>query len=174
MQIRFCQRLGFVQLGLLGGVQLWLSCFVAAAAAQEQPAVEFNRDIRPILADHCFQCHGPDARQRKAELRLDTAEAASPQRMGGPVVVAGSLEKSEFWRRINSADADERMPPPAKGGKLSDTEIATLRQWIVEGAKFQKHWSLLPARRPALPMLVRSGRASTPLDTFVLARLEKE
>jgi len=155
--IGVAQLLGLSIVGLLGAAQL--------RAAEPREAVEFNRDVRPILADHCFQCHGPDAKQRKADLRLDTPEAADPKREGGPIVVGGQPEKSELWRRINSTDGDERMPPPAKGDKLTAAEIATLKQWILEGGKFAKHWSLLPVRRPDLPLRMAGGeRSSTPAD----------
>src|SRR5688572_1742549 len=89
---------------------LLLTCAHAATAMGAEPArpVEFNRDVRPILSDHCFQCHGPDANQRQADLRLDSQEELA-NREGGPVVVGGILEKSELWRRIISTDPDERM-----------------------------------------------------------------
>jgi mono/diheme cytochrome c family protein len=135
------------------------------------PTVEFNRDIRPILADHCFQCHGPDANQRQAELRLDIPNSAAPGRDGGPVVVAGLPEKSEVWRRIIATDPDERMPPPNKGRPLNNAELAAIRQWILQGAQWQKHWSLLPVRRPELPAVAPPGSPRGPLDTFILARL---
>jgi mono/diheme cytochrome c family protein len=151
-----------------------LILLLAANANSAEPGVEFNRDVRPILADHCFQCHGPDARQRQAELRLDTADATAANRDGGPVIVPGQPEKSELWRRITSTDADERMPPADKGRKLTDSEIAILRQWITDGAKFERHWSLLPIERPPVPAVKNARAANLPLDTFVLARLEKE
>jgi mono/diheme cytochrome c family protein len=138
------------------------------------PTVEFNRDIRPILADHCFQCHGPDANQRQAELRLDIPDGAAPARDGSPVVVAGLPEKSELWRRINATDPDERMPPPDKGRQLNNAELAAIRQWILQGAQWQKHWSLLPVRRPELPAVAPPGSPRGPLDTFILARLAAE
>ena len=128
-------------------VQVALLLVMSDVVAAASPSIEFNRDVRPILADRCFQCHGPDAKQRQGDLRLDTADAASAERKGGPVVVAGQPERSELWRRINSSDADERMPPPDKGGKLTAAEIATLKQWIIEGARLEKHWSLLPVKR---------------------------
>lgn len=159
------------------GLALSVSFAIAGLALAAEPprAIEFNRDVRPILADHCFQCHGPDAKQRKAELRLDVPDAADSKRDGGPVVVAGQPEKSELWRRINSADPDERMPPPEKGGKLTAAEIATLEHWIIGGGKFEKHWSLLPVRRSMLPAIQNSEfRIQNSIDAFVLARLEKE
>src|SRR4029434_9692240 len=87
-----------------------LSAAIASCANAADPAVEFNRDVRPILTDHCFQCHGPDEKQRKSNLRLDMSDGSSPARDGGPVVVDGHPEKSELWRRITSPDPDERMP----------------------------------------------------------------
>jgi mono/diheme cytochrome c family protein len=150
--------------------------FLGACEASGQTVVEFNRDVRPILADHCFACHGPDARQRKADLRLDSAESADPKRENGPVVIAGDPAKSELWRRINSTDPDEQMPPPGKGRHLIDSELSILKQWITQGAKFEKHWSLLPVRRPAVvvgTLRVPSWPVNA-LDAFILARLEKE
>jgi len=147
---------------------------LAAGGAGAQISVEFNRDVRPILADHCFQCHGPDAKQRQADLRLDMADATAVNRDGGPVIVPGQPEKSDLWRRINSTDADERMPPPDRGRKLNEAEIEILQQWIKDGAKFERHWSLLPVERPPLSAVKNAASAKLPLDAFVLARLEKE
>jgi mono/diheme cytochrome c family protein len=152
---------------------LLLVCLAGYAAGAPQ-SIEFNRDVRPILADHCFACHGPDAQQRKADLRLDTPEAADPKRENGAVVVAGQLAKSELWRRVTSSDRDEQMPPPNKGRRLNDGEIAILKQWITQGAKFEKHWSLLPVRRPSLPEVKLQNATKSPLDTFTIARLERE
>jgi mono/diheme cytochrome c family protein len=151
---------------------LLVTAATVVRAAEPLRAIEFNRDVRPILADHCFQCHGPDAKQRKADLRLDLPEAVDANREGGSVVVAGQPEKSELWRRITSTDPDERMPPPDKGSKLTAAEIATLKQWIVEGGKFEKHWSLLPVRRPNPPDIHHSSFSiHNSIDAFVLARL---
>lgn len=149
----------------------------ASAAVAEEPLpakIEFNRDVRPILADHCFGCHGPDEKQRQGELRLDTAEGLSAERGSGPVVIAGQPEKSELIRRITSADADERMPPAGKGRPLSKAQTAVLVEWVRQGAVWQKHWSLLPVERPALPQLQKQGAAQGPLDTFILQRLAQE
>src|SRR2546423_10999873 len=145
LMVAICRSFAAVSSAVL----VWLWC--VDLSGDDAPAIEFNRHVRPILADHCFQCHGPDARQRKGDLRLDTPEAASAERPGGAVVMAGNLEKSELLRRITSTDAEERMPPPVKGEKLTAAEIATLKQWIVEGARFQKHWSLLAVQRPTWP-----------------------
>jgi len=146
-------------------ILLWLTRGIGAA---EPAGIEFNRDVRPILADHCFQCHGPDAKQRQAELRLDI-ETAEPK-----VIVAGQPENSELIRRITSADPDERMPPPDKGRKLTENEVRALKQWIASGAKWQKHWSLLPVVRPAVPESNQLTAALGPLDAFILVRLQKE
>jgi mono/diheme cytochrome c family protein len=150
-----------------------LSLLLATASAEPPRTVEFNRDVRPILSDHCFQCHGPDAKQRQADLRLDMDEKLV-QREGGAIVTGGNLARSELWRRVTSTDANEQMPPPDKGRRLTDAEIATLRQWILEGAQFERHWSLLPIRRPGQPSVEKLDAATNPLDTFVMARLERE
>jgi mono/diheme cytochrome c family protein len=152
---------------------LTLGFLVGISHSAEQP-VEFNRDVRPILADHCFACHGPDARQRQAELRLDTGESADPKRQASGVVVAGKPEASELFLRVSSSDPDVRMPPPDKGGRLTAAEIATLRQWIADGGRWQKHWSLIPVTRPKLPQTRHLESARSGLDTFILARLQKE
>jgi Protein of unknown function (DUF1553)/Protein of unknown function (DUF1549)/Concanavalin A-like lectin/glucanases superfamily/Planctomycete cytochrome C len=124
--------------------------------------VEFNRDIRPILSDHCFACHGPDAANRQAGLRLDVD--------GGAREVG-----SEILRRVASQVAAERMPPPSSGkARLTPREIELLRSWIGQGAPWQPFWSFIPPRRPALPE-VRNGKwARNAIDSFILARLERE
>ncbi|MBM3997730.1 MAG: DUF1553 domain-containing protein [Planctomycetes bacterium] len=132
--------------------------------------VEFNRDIRPILSDKCFQCHGPDPAHRKAKLRLDTAE-------GAKVIVAGKPEKSELYARIIANDPDERMPPKKTGKTLTKAEVELIRRWIDEGGTFQLHWSFAPPQRPAIPSLARSaskGWVRNPIDAFILARLDAE
>ena len=97
--------------------------------------VDFNRDVRPILADTCFQCHGPDAKQRKAELRLDTADGVAS------VISKGNPAESELYRRITAKDPAKRMPSAASGKNLSEQQIAMLRRWIEGGAAWQRHWS---------------------------------
>jgi len=136
-------------------VFLIVSALAALAPAQ---AVEYNRNIRSILSDHCFTCHGPDAANRQANFRLDLANG-----------VRG--HESEILRRIASADDAERMPPPGSGKpRLNEHEIGLIRQWIAQGAPWEPFWSFIPPKRPALPV----NAAKTPIDRFILARLERE
>jgi mono/diheme cytochrome c family protein len=153
-----------------------LACAVpAATGAEPLPArVEFNRDIRPILSDTCFQCHGPDKARRKADLRLDTEAGALADLGGTRAVVPGKPEQSELLRRLTAADESERMPPAKIGRRLSEREVGLLRRWIEQGAKWQGHWSLLPPRRPPLPVIKNTRWPRNPIDYFILARLEKE
>jgi len=138
-------------------------------------AVRFNRDVRPILADKCFQCHGPDASQRKAKLRLDSFTAATaPAASGTPAIVPGKLEDSELYQRITSQDADEHMPPAKTGKPLSPSEIRTLKTWIEQGAQYEAHWAFIPPVRPGVPLVRDRAWVRNPIDAFILARLEKE
>ncbi len=145
------------------------------AAVEPLPqTVEFNRDIRPILSDTCFQCHGPDQAKRKAKLRLDTEAGAFADRDDTRVLVPGDPAKSELYRRITAEDEQERMPPVRSGRKLTERQIALLRRWIEQGATWQKHWSFIPPSRPALPIVQNTRWPRGALDAFVLARLEQE
>jgi len=146
----------------------------AVPAAPVPGRLSFNRDVRPILAGQCFECHGPDNGARKAALRLDQREAAL---LGGkskaPAIVPGNAAKSELVRRITSLDADERMPPPKSGKKLSPAQIATLRQWIQDGADWEGHWAFQKPRLPILPKLRGAkDEIRNPIDAFVQARLK--
>jgi mono/diheme cytochrome c family protein len=142
--------------------------------AEGPAAVEFNRDIRPILADNCFACHGPDKNQRKAGLRFDTEEGAFADRDGAKAIVPGKPGESELFRRISAPNEKERMPPAKFGKKLSQRQVDLLRRWIEQGAKWQKHWSLLPPARPDLPPVRDGAWVRNPIDRFILARLEQE
>jgi mono/diheme cytochrome c family protein len=144
-----------------------------AALAAETP-VEFNRDIRPILSDKCFGCHGPDAKTKNIPLRLDVEEAAKGETRGRRAIVAGDPAASTLMQRITAEKPALRMPPPYTGTALSAEEIETLRQWIRQGAKWQQHWSFLKPERPALPVVKNKAWVRNPIDTFVLARLERE
>jgi hypothetical protein len=154
-----------------------LAAALAAPAAGAEPLpekVEFNRDVRPILSDNCFACHGPDPAKRKAGLRLDTEEGAFAKRRRRQAVVPGRPEKSEAFLRITSADETERMPPPRSHRKVTARQAQVIRRWIEQGAKWQKHWALLPPVRPAAPAVKARAWPRNPIDTFILARLEQE
>src|SRR5947209_5415400 len=113
--------------------------------------VEFNRDIRPILSDRCYTCHGPDERQRKSKLRLDTEAGAKSDLGGHFALVPGNAANSELVRRITSADPARRMPPVYAGtARLTDRESELLTRWVAQGAKCQGHWSFLAPLRPPL------------------------
>jgi hypothetical protein len=151
--------------------------FAGLAAADEPlPAtVEYNRDVRPILSDACYNCHGPDAKRRKAGLRLDTEAGALAQLRGGDkAIVPRDPSHSELVRRISADDEQERMPPPKSGRKLTARQVALLRRWVEQGAKWQRHWAFLPPRRPALPAVRQADWPRNGIDFFVLARLEHE
>ncbi len=132
-------------------------------------ALSFNRDIRPILSENCFACHGFDAKKREADLRIDTAEGAFADLGGYQAIVPGNLAKSEAWQRILSTDPDEVMPPPKSHKTLTDGQKDTLRRWIEEGAVFERHWSLEAPVKPDLP-----GDRGAPIDTLLEARLAAE
>ena len=148
-----------------------------STAGNEQPAVDFSRDVRPILADTCFKCHGPDGSTREAGLRLDTEEGVFED---GEVVTPGELDDSELYQRIISEDPDLLMPPPDSGRVLTAEQIETLRTWISQGAKWSRHWSLEPIDNPAVPDTTQSGVAwpqdwvTNEIDQFVAARLIDE
>mgnify|MGYP002378807549 FL=1 len=137
------------------------------AFTQGADKLRFNRDIRPILSDKCFHCHGFDPKTRKAGLRLDTFEGATED--GG--IVAGRAERSGIIERVLSHDPDEAMPPPeSKIGRLSDTEIATLKRWINEGAEYEAHWAFVPLDKAQLDEWTRQAKAAgvaSPMDWIV-------
>ncbi|MGE0607816.1 MAG: DUF1553 domain-containing protein [Pirellulales bacterium] len=148
---------------------------VAILAAEEPMA--FNRDVRPILSEHCWRCHGPDERARQAGLRLDArAPALLPAESGATAIVPGQPDQSELLSRISSHDQALQMPPPDAPRRLTETEIDTLRQWIAQGANYQRHWSFEPIVSPAVPALSpqeREPAIANPIDSFVVARLQQ-
>jgi Protein of unknown function (DUF1553)/Protein of unknown function (DUF1549)/Concanavalin A-like lectin/glucanases superfamily/Planctomycete cytochrome C len=133
-----------------------------------KPDIEFNRDIRPILADQCFSCHGPDSNSRKADLRLDLREEV----IAHGAILPGKANDSEFIRRILSSDPDEVMPPPDSHKKLTDDQRKMLQAWIDAGAEYQAHWAFIAPTRPVLPEVKQGGWERNPIDRFVLAKLE--
>lgn len=127
--------------------------------------IEFNRDVRPILSDKCFACHGPDEKTREAELRLDEQASAFADRDGAQVIAPGKPDASILLDRVTSNDEYEMMPPPGHGERLSAEELEVLKQWIEQGAKYQDHWSYIPPRRPEVPIV--SKRAMGAIDRFI-------
>ena len=166
----FLQRIGV--LCLLAAV----TC-AAQARAQEAPLpdrVGFNRDIRPILSDKCYRCHGPDAGAREAGLRLDVREEAVAVREGGAAIVPGDIAASALVARIAHADVGMRMPPVESERTLTARQIALLTRWIEQGAAYEPHWSYLPPVAGPLPEVADPAWTRNPIDRFVLARLEGE
>ena len=138
------------------------------------PAPDFQREVRPILADHCFACHGPDAAKRQANLRLDTREGLFGRLPAGPAVVKGRPEASRAWLRIAAADPARRMPPPSFEKSLTAAQKATLRRWIASGAEYSEHWAFVPPRRTPAPSVRDRSWPRNDIDRFILARLERE
>lgn len=154
-----------------------VSSATAATDASKKPAshVDFNRDIRPILSENCYKCHGPDDGARKAKLRFDIrSEALKAAKSGEIPIVPGSPEKSQMIARITADDPDDRMPPMKSGKTLTSTQIDLLRRWVAEGAPYATHWSYVKPMRSALPAVRNRHWPANPIDRFILARLEKE
>jgi uncharacterized protein DUF1553/uncharacterized protein DUF1549/cytochrome c len=150
-------------------------CAVAIAPIHAQTKIDFNRDIRPILSENCFVCHGPDEGQRKAKLRLDTRDGAIAKlRTGGHAVVPGKSGDSELLRRILTDDVSERMPPVKTNKKLTARQIDLLKNWIEQGAPYSQHWAFVSAKRPGLPSVKNQTWVRNAIDRFILARLEKD
>ncbi|MDZ7638064.1 MAG: DUF1553 domain-containing protein [Bryobacterales bacterium] len=156
---------------------LWRIAFLSiAACAGVSQTLEFNKDVRPILSDRCYFCHGPDSSNRKTKLRLDReADAKAELRAGKFGIVPGKPEESEIYKRISSTNKAQRMPPAYLGhDALPAKDIETIRQWIAEGATYQAHWAYLPPRRTPLPDVRDIAWAKNAIDRFLLARLERE
>lgn len=139
-------------------------------------SVRYGRDIRPLLSDRCFQCHGPDAAKRQADLRLDQAEdATKPRKKGERAIVPGNFESSEVWKRVNSTDPKIIMPPPDSGKRsLSESERALVAGWIANGAAYEPHWAFVAPTTPSKPTVRDPAWARSPIDQFIAARLERE
>ena len=167
-------------IGLIVISALALIADAADAGPAHAAKISFNRDIRQILSDNCYACHGPDAKQRKAELRLDTKEGAYGKGESGAVVIKpGELKGSELWLRINSTDSDEVMPPPKVKKILTAGEIALLKRWIETGAEWEGHWAFTELKKPDPADFEKltpeqERWVKRPLDRFVLDRLQRE
>ena len=149
-------------------------CLALALPASAAEKVEFSRDVLPILSANCFLCHGRDPSTREAKLRLDLRDHATTERDGFTPIAPGKPELSEILSRITSKDEDERMPPADKGRALNAQEIDTIRQWIAQGAEYTEHWAFLPPKKSALPVVKDTAWPKSPIDRFILAKLEKE
>jgi hypothetical protein len=168
-------RSRFDHLRRLAAATVLLVVFLGTQAPAADRQVSFNRDIRPILSDNCFQCHGPDENKRQAGLRLDQRDVATKAAESGDVaIVPGKPDASELVQRIVSTDASLAMPPANSGKKLTTRQIELLQRWIAEGAEYQGHWAFLPVQRPPLPAVRQEAWVHNPIDRFVLARLEQE
>jgi hypothetical protein len=160
----FARRLLPLAALFLGG---WLE---GAPKDEHAAALRYNIDVRPILAEHCFKCHGMDEKARKGELRLDLREDAVKA-----VIVPGKPDESEFVKRILTHNEDDLMPPPKEKRPLSTAQIETLKRWVAEGAPYERHWAFIPPVKPAVPEIVNpKSSIINPLDAFVLSRLERE
>jgi len=152
---------------------LTLAALPAFAFADENP-LDFNRDVRPILSENCFQCHGFDEKSRQADLRLDLAESALADRDGVRAIVPRKPDESEVWRRIASADEAEMMPPPDSRRELTADQKAIIKRWIEQGAPYAKHWSFISPVKAAPPEVADRNWPRSELDHFVAARLDEK
>ena len=146
---------------------------LGAARAAGPGRVDFARQVRPILAEKCFECHGPDPKGRKGDLRLDSRDDAFADRGGYRLVVPGHPDESELIARITSDDPDEVMPPAGSRRKLSKDQVGLLKRWVAEGAAWSEHWSFTPPRRSRVPEVRDAGWCRNPIDRFILARLDR-
>jgi mono/diheme cytochrome c family protein len=154
----------------------WLPGLIhAALPPADAPAIDFNRQIRPILSDNCFSCHGPDEGTRKADLRLDTREGAFAALAGGShALVAGQPDDSEVIFRVETDDPNALMPPPDSGKKLTADQVALLRAWVEQGAPWAEHWAYKAPVRPPVPSVRDASAVRNPIDAFLQARRESE
>jgi hypothetical protein len=154
---------------------LALARFLSAAPGEgAAKPVDFDREIRPILADTCFSCHGPDDKQRMANLRFDTKDGMFADRGGYRVIIPGKYAESRLYQRISAAEKAKRMPPPYAERTLNEKQIELIKRWIDDGAKWEMHWAYVAPNRPEAPAVKSSGWVRNPIDNFILARLESE
>jgi len=152
-----------------------VALLIAVGSAVSADEIDFNRDVRPILATYCLECHGPDAQTRKARLRFDVEESVFKKRGGSRYVVDREKpERSELLVRIKTDDPDEVMPPADSPRRPSAAEIATLERWIEQGASWREHWAFVSPKRPELPETQDATWPKNEIDSFILARLDRE
>lgn len=163
---------------LLSRSVVCLSGLLLALSSEARPLlgadIDFNRDVRPILSDLCFQCHGPDKEQRKADLRLDLKEGLLSSNSESAVIIPGKAAESELLARLIATDPDLKMPPAKSGKHITPAQIETIKQWINSGARWQKHWAFIPPRQSNVPRVKQTNGVRNPIDAFVLARLEQQ
>jgi hypothetical protein len=173
----------YTAVGLLATALFGLAPLVLSRADPGRPAapgkveapIDFNRQIRPILSENCFVCHGPDEKQRKVKLRLDTRDGALKElRDGGHAIVPGKSSESVLIERVTADRASRRMPPATTGKRLTPAQVELLKRWIDQGANWSEHWAFVAPKRPALPKVKNTTWARNGIDYFILARLEKE
>lgn len=158
---------------LLFGVIVF--AWVATGFSADAPLpekIEFNRDVRPILSDNCFFCHGPDKNKREADLRLDDGSGFTGTGSHAAVVTPKLPDKSDLFKRITTTDPDQKMPPASAGKALSERDIAILRKWIEQGAEYQGHWAFIPPQRPEVPNVPAGPTVRNEIDRFIVARLQ--
>ncbi|HEV8377474.1 MAG TPA: DUF1549 domain-containing protein, partial [Tepidisphaeraceae bacterium] len=162
---------------------VWIWAGVANDKAKEQAGgaaggaavIDYAKDIKPILSENCFACHGPDEGKRKAGLRLDVkADALKKLKSGDHAIVPGNLAKSMIVERITTSEEDDHMPPAKTGKTLTAAQIELIKRWVAQGAQWKEHWSFVPATRPAIPAVKDEKWARNEIDRFILSRLEAE
>jgi hypothetical protein len=168
-------RIVFVLFFVFAGVLINTSCSRNQQVAGLTDSVDFNLHIRPILSDRCFKCHGPDANQRKANLRLDTPEGALAALKDNPkahVIVPGSPDQSEVFLRISTADTSQLMPPPKSNLSLTENEISLIKKWIEQGATYKPHWAFIPPTQKEIPVVENEDWPVNEIDYFILTKIE--
>ncbi len=159
---------------LLAGLLVAGLCPVVPAQIAAPKKIEFNRDIRPILANNCFACHGPDHNLRKADLRLDDPKSVFAERKGRKIIAPGNPAQSELYKRLTAHEPAQIMPPPKSKKTLTPQQIELIRAWIEQGGEYQGHWAFIVPKKPALPQAKNAAWGKNAIDQFILERLEKE
>ena len=152
-------------------VSLVIPAGLSLPAWAAPPKVDFDRDVRPIFSENCFACHGPDDKHRMAGLRFDTKEGAFAK---SEVIVPGAAARSRLFARVSEANAEARMPPPYSRKTLTEKQIQTIKTWIDDGARWERHWSFVPPERKEPPQTAHPAWVRNPIDNFILARLERD